>query len=149
MVTAINLETLGVSEYALDWLDVAVLGTTVYGLTASQVERLSAAADKPDCYVEWGQLSLPDDSAGFTLPLCRMRGLAIGAVELRTLGEEYGIFQERVYSVAGLEESVARDRQELLARDIDFTSVAISLEGRALELSALRLAVDRVQDWRR
>jgi hypothetical protein len=99
--------------------------------------------------VEWGQLSLPDDSAGFTLPLCRMRGLAIGAVELRTLGEEYGIFQERVYSVAGLEESVARDRQELLARDIDFTSVAISLEGRALELSALRLAVDRVQDWRR
>lgn len=149
MITSINLETLGVSEYALDWLDVAVLGATVYGLKAAQVERLSSAADKPSGYVEWGHLALPDDSAGFTLPLCRMRGLAIGAVTLRTLGEEYGLPQERSYTIAGLEESVGRDRQELLARDVDFTSAAISLEGRALELSALRLAVDRVQDWRR
>jgi hypothetical protein len=149
MITVINLESLGVSEYDLPWQDVAELAGTVYGLRYAQIEQLSPSSDPPIGYVEWGNFSLPDENAGFAVAACRVRGQAVGAMTFRTLGEETGSFQERSYNILELGGTVDRDRQEPLARDVDFTAVAFSIEGVGLQLSALRLAVDRIQDWRR
>jgi hypothetical protein len=149
MVTVINLEVVGVSEYSLDWTDVAVVGGGVFGLAEGGVEVLSPAAERPAGYAEWGQVELPDGDEGFAVPLCRIRGQAGGEITVQSLGLENGEETERSYTMGEWAGGGERDRQELLARDVDFTSVAFSLEGQGLELSAFRLAVERIQDWRR
>jgi hypothetical protein len=149
MITVINLEVVGVSEYSLDWTDVAVVGGVVFGLGGEEVELLSPAAERPAGYIEWGRLELPDQAEGFTVPLCRIRGQAEGEITVQSIGVESGEETERVYTIAEWAGGGERDRQELLARDVDFTAVAFSLEGQAMELSAFRLAVERIQDWRR
>ena len=149
MIAVVNMESLGISEYELDWTDLAERAGELYGLVGKAVQMLDPLADKPAGYVEWGVIELPEEASAFAVTACRVRGRAAGAMEFCTLGDEEGVFRERRYTIDALQETVERDRQELLARDVDFTAAAFSLEGPALEVSACRLAVERIQDWRR
>jgi hypothetical protein len=148
MVISIGLENMAVSEYELGWTDIGLYGERLCGLSAEGVMALSPEAEKPDGIVTWGMMAPFGGGAGFNVPAARIMGWAEGPVRLSTAALERGREVQRCYTFYNGRMGEERQNRELLARDADMMAVSLTIKGKGLQLSALELTIDRVQDWR-
>lgn len=116
MVTVINAESLGISEYRLPWLEMVEHQGEVYGLTATGLERLEGALEATAApRVQMGKMVLVAGKTCTAHP-AHLTVSAGAALEIVTTRDEYGVEQSVVYPVPAARSAKERKRTVLMGK---------------------------------
>jgi hypothetical protein len=113
MITVLNLETLGASEYNLPWLDLAVYNNVIYGITENGIYSLEG--DFTDTWeIETGELDFAS-SKNKIIDRLYLRGKA-EEIDVMVTKNQEGVLLEEEYSIP--EETNIRTCLLRLNRDV-------------------------------
>lgn len=145
----VNRETLGVYEYRIPAIDVAVVGGAVQFLTADEVLVFDETSLANGPLIQTGKISLPTREIftvqGFTL---NAKGNAI-SLELNAEFEGQEEIQEYEVTDAFAFGDIQRTYTEITASDIESESWMVTLRANTMNVTGLWLLIGRKQNWRR
>lgn len=147
-ITVINTETMAISEYSLEFLDVISIDGTVYGITEDGIYKLEGQLeDGPIPYIETGAIDLANgarcNAKKVWLTVATENGL-----KLTTTAYSNGEDIVSEYNIVGFPGSQLRERTERLGRGTDGDLWKFRIEapvGGGWQQSEMSVDIDRVR----
>ena len=147
----LNANTLAVSTYSVDPLDVVSHGGETYFLTATGLTRLDPAlAPGTISGIRTGKIK-PEAFVGASFSIPQGQLLASGQdVALQLTADQYGEETAERYALELVRADVPRNHLELTDAAVEGTSWTVAVESSGtFSLRALKLLVNAIQTWRR